>query len=870
MLRPLASGGMGQVFLAVDPELERQVALKLLHRDPNRGLRQEAKTLAALSHPNIVTIFEIGEHEGQDFIAMEYLSGKTLRDILTGDRPSREELLAIVSSVAVALAAAHKGGILHRDIKPENVVTTPNGVKVVDFGIARRLEERASNVSSATDLYEVLLTPGLFTRPLTTAGSLPTSRDGVAGAGTQTVFGTPAYMAPEVLGGDPSSAASDVYSLGVVLYECLAGERPYDAGNLIETIAHIITSPAPTLDDPLNPLLIRMLAREPEDRPTLIEIIAALRPDADATTRPRSKKLWIAGVVLGAAAAAGGTALVMRGGGDTPSEVPEVPLSKVSVGIGPVIVEIPTWGVNRADGDVVARTLVSELSAAKQVDLTATVVTGGSIAAQLQSARASSLEYLVAMRIDEDKDKPTIVGTLAIFDVATGKQVGETKQLTAPSTQVRRLQFELLDAMLAALAPGSSLPHVHDRAKAQTALSDGNSAVQTGNFDNARLLYEAAVTFDPDLAEAWYGFALSLAWTEASEDLVLQAADRAEGIAPAGRRRDLMHAAGLFYREHFTEAREALEKLEVADDRGPDQVELLYFLGDANWHEGRHDAAYKYFMRAYAIPPRSRAMAIHPAMYLVARRLGDEARYIAGAAGLVDTNQIEFSLRSYEKLAVGTDAGYRVRSKLVLKRPVTDAELEEAHGRVPLDLVALHTAIAIERGDRAKAKQLIERAWAENITGKQLNSADYFFLEYFGEVVISAGLVDDARRLVTFLAETSKQRPRRGYHRFAMLTAALAKDASLIPHGPTVSERNRMLAKAAEAEIAGDHAQAATLLADLVHNPTFTWDYPERAALIRNLEASNRKPELDALCEDTLEPAIFRQAFLVVRSLCGR
>src|SRR4051812_33889479 len=116
---------MGSVFLALDLGLERMVALKLLHATVRSGasqLRNEAKTLAAVNHPNIVTIYEIGSHEGREFIAMEYLSGRSLRAHLDDDRPTRDALLGILATVAGALAAAHRAGILHRDIKPDNVV----------------------------------------------------------------------------------------------------------------------------------------------------------------------------------------------------------------------------------------------------------------------------------------------------------------------------------------------------------------------------------------------------------------------------------------------------------------------------------------------------------------------------------------------------------------------------------------------------------------------------------------------------------------------------------------------------------------------------------------------------------------------------
>jgi len=875
VIRPLAAGGMGQVFLAEDPQLERQVALKLLFRDPDRGLRREAKTLAALSHPNIVTIFEIGEHEAADFIAMEYLPGKTLRDLLTGDRPSREELVAIVQSVAVAVAAAHKAGILHRDIKPENVVTTPNGVKVVDFGIARRLDARPT--TTPDDLYELLVTPGPSTAT-TLDLALPTTRDTVASAGTHTVFGTPAYMAPEVLGGEPSSEASDVYSLGVMLHECLAGRRPYDAGNLIETIAHIIQAPPPTLDDPLNPLLVRMLAREPAMRPTLPEIISALRPSEappPAVVAPRGKPWWLLGVAVGVIgfAVAGVVALRDRGE-DEPfvRTAPEPPLVELRLGVAGVDVGISTWGLFGADRSAVAGTLARALRGARGAKVEAVVIAGKTLAAELAAAREARVDQLVVMRIDEDptKDGAEIVGTLALYDPKTGQPLGEPWVQRAQTTQVRALEYALLDALLARLAPLASLPRVHDRAAAVAAVEQGRTSVANGNFDRARTEFEAAVASDPGLPEAWYGLALAASWTEAPEDLTLQASDRAFELAPAGRRKELMRGAALYMREQFREAREVLAKIEAAGDAGPDELELLYFLGEANWHDGRFEAGVEYFRRALELPPHSRAMAIHPTQYLVARRQGDEARYLTGAAGFTDTNQIDFATRNYRKLLAGPDASYRLMSKLVLGQPVSDQERAAVYGRVPIEHAALEAALAIEAGDRAKASRVFDRMFAEHLDGKRLTSGDFYQIEYAGEVAVAGGLVDEARRIVKLLAEHSARRPRRGYHRLAMLTAALARDASMIPSGPTVTERWHQLEAAARAEIAGDPAKAARLFREVVDNPATSWDYPERAALIRNLRAAADTAGVEALCKDTLEPAIYRQAFVVLRGLCRR
>ncbi|HSN25235.1 MAG TPA: serine/threonine-protein kinase, partial [Kofleriaceae bacterium] len=285
--RQLGRGGMGDVYLAHDPSLERDVAIKLLHKESLRGLRDEARVLAALRHPAIVTIYEIGEHDGQDFIAMEYLPGRTLRDVMNAGAP-RAELLAIVARVAAALEAAHAAGILHRDINPENVIVLDGGeVKVVDFGVSRRLDATKRRAATASEVAQLLL------------AEIDLTPDTVVEAGTVTVFGTPAYMAPEVLFGQPSTREADVYSLGVVLHEILVKKRPHDATTLVEMIAQILDEAPPRVPDPIGDLVEAMLARDPAKRPTLAQVIARLEPPKRARRWP----LW-AGAAIALAGAA--------------------------------------------------------------------------------------------------------------------------------------------------------------------------------------------------------------------------------------------------------------------------------------------------------------------------------------------------------------------------------------------------------------------------------------------------------------------------------------------------------------------------------------------------------------------------------------
>src|SRR5919202_2439117 len=203
--RPLGSGGMGEVFLARDRVLGRDVALKVLRRQyagdsefAERFLR-EARSAASLSHPNIVQVYDRGETgDGTSYIAMEYVSGGTLNEQIEEWGPfDARKAAAVAARIADVLGAAHERGVIHRDIKPQNVLVTAWGdLKVTDFGIARAASAVTSSASSA-------------------------------------IFGTAGYISPEQALGDPVGPASDLYSLGVVLYEMLTGELPFTADNSI-------------------------------------------------------------------------------------------------------------------------------------------------------------------------------------------------------------------------------------------------------------------------------------------------------------------------------------------------------------------------------------------------------------------------------------------------------------------------------------------------------------------------------------------------------------------------------------------------------------------------------------------------------------
>jgi serine/threonine-protein kinase len=345
------TGGMSSVYRARDAVLERTVAIKILHEhysdDPEyvERFRREARSLARLNHPNIVTVIDRGEFEGRQFIVFEHVDGESLKTLVEREGPVPvERALALVHQIARGLAFAHEHGVVHRDVKPHNVLIDEDGVaKVTDFGIARSLDPA----------------------------------EGMTETGT--LLGTSEYIAPEQAGGRPVDERSDQYSLGVVLYELLTGEPPYRGENFMAVALKHLQEPVPSVranrpDVPprLDAIVARSLAKRPEDRfPTTEAMMAALeaaRMDARAREddpggstqvlerptapvpppapplerRPARRKffplplmllliaLGVGALVLALVIAGGGTNSLTGGGGDAAAGGARVPLTAIA------------------------------------------------------------------------------------------------------------------------------------------------------------------------------------------------------------------------------------------------------------------------------------------------------------------------------------------------------------------------------------------------------------------------------------------------------------------------------------------------------------------------------------------------------------
>jgi Tol biopolymer transport system component len=258
VVAPLGAGGMGEVYSARDTRLERTVALKVLPpefaaRETQRArFEREARAISALQHPHICTLFDVGEQGGQAYLVMEQLEGETLADRLRRGPLPVAQALEAGAQIADALAAAHQQGIVHRDLKPGNVMLTRVGVKLLDFGLARLVSRGEQPVVEGVS-------------------SAPTAATPLTGKGT--ILGTLQYMAPEQLEGKPADPRTDLWGLGVTLYEMLTGRRAFEGKSQVSLIGAILerdpvplASLQPLTPPPLERLLGRCLAKSPEDR----------------------------------------------------------------------------------------------------------------------------------------------------------------------------------------------------------------------------------------------------------------------------------------------------------------------------------------------------------------------------------------------------------------------------------------------------------------------------------------------------------------------------------------------------------------------------------------------------------------------------
>ena len=295
----IGAGAMGTVFRAVDTKLHRPVAIKILSGDlgdaaARRRFQREAQMASSLNHPHILTVYDVGEFQGQQYLVTEFVDGGTLKTWIQQQTRSWEEVAHLLTGVADGLATAHQAGILHRDIKPDNILVTSSGyAKLADFGLAK-LEDSAQ-MSATRTLTEEQTRKGM-------------------------IVGTIAYMSPEQASGSVLDGRSDMFSFGIVLYEMLAGHRPFRAPTNLELLQQVIYGePEPLSGDipePLRVLVMRALQKNPADRySSMRDLVTALRaaqrPSGQTALPEKPRRTWLAGAALIAVAIAAAAAALL-------------------------------------------------------------------------------------------------------------------------------------------------------------------------------------------------------------------------------------------------------------------------------------------------------------------------------------------------------------------------------------------------------------------------------------------------------------------------------------------------------------------------------------------------------------------------------
>jgi eukaryotic-like serine/threonine-protein kinase len=368
----LGAGGMGEVYRARDTRLGREVAIKVLtegagaDRDRLRRFIAEAKSASALNHPNILTVHEIGEAETGPYIVTEFVDGSTVRDLLGSGPLPVGRALDIAIQAAEGIAKAHEAGIIHRDIKPENLMVTRDGfVKILDFGLAKLLRPDSETGETAAPVTSSVTKSGM-------------------------IVGTAGYLSPEQLRGAPADGRSDVFALGIVLYEMVSGGNPFHRGTAADTFSAILRDHPPPLVDcapdapaDLADAAARALAKKPEDRfpgaramsAELKRIRAriesgsaatAIAPTASVpqeTPLRRRQRVWPAAALLGGLAIAAGLLVLWRRQAETLPPVKLPPNVQLAVAVLPVQDESGDPEMSRAGiGKILADAFVQVLS----------------------------------------------------------------------------------------------------------------------------------------------------------------------------------------------------------------------------------------------------------------------------------------------------------------------------------------------------------------------------------------------------------------------------------------------------------------------------------------------------------------------------
>ena len=618
--RLLGRGGMGSVYLAHDPRLSRAVALKVLSPAlaSSPGFRErflsEARSCSRLNHPNITIIHEIGEEDGLDYIAFEYVEGENLEAILEREGGlSVERALEIGLQLASALSHAHSRGIVHRDLKPANVVISTLGIpKILDFGLAK---EMPLAVTSEGDTLARLTQAGM-------------------------IVGTIAYMAPEQALGEVVDARSDVFSFGCLLYELLSGHAAFRGATpaqVLDQLLHGEPEPLDRLRPDVSPELARVVARAmrksaAERYPDMEELAREARgihaardlaePPPVFSRRPGSR-LWAA--IAAAAASAIAIALFLSRDGSAPrvDTVGVLYFENLSdpadsAKIARMLTELLTHEIASASEiQVVSRQRIHDVAAKLGIAPGALDRSDAS-----EVAREASLSKMIVGQVAVAGDR--LMASAEIVDVRSGRSVSSERAQVSSSDDLFVLaqslgtgvREEILRMGVESAAPSSAGPirgEPTDSVEAYRLYVEGETALHESDFETAVEQFQEAVRLDPEFSLAQFRLSMAARWSS-DTPVAHQAARRAAASlerAPI-HLHDVVQANALYQDGAYSQAIPLLEK---TLEREPDQKEALYILSQIYVHSLRDGDP------ARAIPLMERLLELDPRFHQVFDRL---------------------------------------------------------------------------------------------------------------------------------------------------------------------------------------------------------------------------------------------------------
>jgi eukaryotic-like serine/threonine-protein kinase len=716
----LGEGGMGIVYRAQDTKLNRLVAVKFLTGDladaaARRRFQREAQTASSLNHPHILTVHDVGEWEDRQYLVTEYLEGGTLKDWVTAEKRSWREVLDLLVGVADGLATAHAAGILHRDIKPANILIHPSGyAKLADFGLAKMAVSPAAGPEDRT-LTEGPTKPGM-------------------------VVGTIAYMSPEQASGKPMDGRSDVFSFGVVLYETLAGRRPFTGATDLEVLQTIIHGTAQPLDENIPPALRRVvqkaLKKDPAARyQTMQEMVDGLRRltrgSAEApvaASRLNRKSMLIAAGAVMAILLAGAAAYRWR------TEAPANPQS---------IAVLPLENLSGDPGqeffsDGMTEELISELahvSALHVISRTSVMRYKGARKGLPEIARELNVDAIVEGSVTKIGGKVRITAQLIR---ARDERHMWSQKYERDLTDVLTLQGEVARALASEIRVSLKPDENNRLTRSKTVNPDAYQAFLQGNFflrqnirgiDRSIEWFRRAIELDPAYADAHAGLGQALVYASIYElRTPAQAYTEARTAAERALKLDASNAAA---HNVLADVKKSLEwdlagaeqEQHRALELSPSDLLTRLWLADTLSRLERHDEALAESARAITLDPVSALSHNNRSMLFLRARRYDESLEEARIALELDPSHV--NALWWQGLAYAEKRDF----------PRSLASLQKGFDMTkgPMFLGSLGYACALA-GDREKAKSAIRELEALSKTPRYVSAVD--------TAIVYAGLGD--------------------------------------------------------------------------------------------------------------------------------